>query len=166
MKPVTQQELQNLSELELQREVLVPLFKAMGFRGVIVWGGGSLELGKDIVMWKPGELEQRLNYGVVVKATKISGKAAPVKSSANEVYFQIAQCFANPYIEISSTEERPIHRCWVVSSREITKEAMSAIKGQLRTNGLDRVTQFIDGDTLWDLIREYLPEVGVFEELG
>lgn len=165
MALLTRDELSKLKELDLQQRVLVPLFKAMGFKGVMVWGGGSLELGKDIVMWKTGDLGRRVNYGVVVKAQKITGKAASVTSSANEVYFQIRQCFANPYVEITSTEERPIHRCWVVSSKEITKEAISAIAGQLRADGLDRVTDFIGGDTLWDLIREYMPELGVFDQL-
>ena len=32
------------------------------------FGGGNLERGKDIVMWKESDLGQRLNYGVVVKA--------------------------------------------------------------------------------------------------
>ena len=165
MLSLTRDELSNLKELDLQKKVLVPLFKAMGFRGVTVWGGGSGELGKDIVMWKIGDLGRRFNYGVVVKADKISGKAAPVKSSASEVHFQITQCFANPYLEIASTEERPIHRCWVVSSKEINKEAITAIRGQLRSSGLDRDTDFIDGDQLWDLVREYLPELGVFDQL-
>ena len=165
MKSFTRDELSNLRELDLQKKVLVPLFKAMGFRGVTVWGGGSLELGKDIVMWKRGELDRRINYGVVVKAEKISGKAVPGKGTASEVYFQITQCLTTPYIDLVSTEEQPVHQCWVVSSNEITKEAKYAIKGQLRATGLERVTEFIDGDKLWELIREYMPEVGIFEQL-
>lgn len=165
MALLTRDELSKLKELDLQKQVLVPLFKAMGFRGVTVWGGGSGELGKDIVMWKIGDLGRRLNYAVVVKADKISGKAAPVKSSANEVHFQITQCFANPYVEIASTEEQPIHRCWVVSSKEISKEAITSITGQLRSSGLDRDTDFIDGDKLWDLIREYMPQLGILDQL-
>ena len=162
---LTRDELSKLKELDLQKKVLVPLFKAMGFKGVMVWGGGSLELGKDLVMWRQGDFGRRVNYGVVVKAEKITGKAAPSKSSANEVYFQILQCFANPYIEISSTEEQSIHRCLVVSSNEISKEAITSIAGQLRSSGRDIVTTFINGDELWDLIREFMPEVGVFDEL-
>lgn len=165
MALLTRDELSKLKELDLQKNVLLPLFRAMGFRGVTVWGGGSGELGKDIVMWKIGDLGRRLNYGVVVKAEKISGKAAPARNSANEVQFQITQCFANPYVEISSTEERRIHRCWVVSSQDITKEAILAITGQLRSSGMDRDTDFIDGDKLWKLIRKYMPELGVFEQL-
>lgn len=165
MTLLTRDELSKLKELDLQKRVLVPLFRAMGFRGVTVWGGGSLELGKDLVMWRPGVFGRRVNYGVVVKADKISGKAASGKGSANEVYFQITQCFANPYIEISSTEERPIHRCIVVCSKEISKEAITAISGQMRSGGLDRMTDFVDGDQLWELIREFMPEAGVFDEL-
>ena len=165
MASLTRDQLRKLKELDLQKQVLVPLFKAMGFRGVVVWGGGSLEQGKDIVMWKRDDFGTRINYGVVVKAQRISGKAAAGKGSASEVEFQIRQCLASSYIEISSTEEQPIHRCLVVSSKDISKEALHAMVGSLRASGYDRITQFIDGDMLWDLICENMPEVGIVDRL-
>lgn len=160
----TREQIASMRETQLQKDVLIPLFKAMEFRGVTLYHGGSLELGKDIVMWKEGELRERVNFGVVVKADKVSGKATG-KGSANEVYFQIMQCFNEPYADLTSTEEQKIHRCWVVSSGEITKEAVNAIKGQLANTNLDKVTDFIGGDRLWDLIQQFMPEQGVVEHL-
>ena len=60
--------LKALKEDKLRAEVLIPLFRAMGFRDVFEHHGGSLEQGKDIVMWKPEELRHRVNYAIVVKA--------------------------------------------------------------------------------------------------
>jgi hypothetical protein len=153
-----------MRETQLQQDVLVPLFKAMQFRAVRLYHGGSLELGRDIVMWKQDDLRERVNYGVVVKAGRISGKAVG-KDSANEVLFQIMQCLNEPYADLATAEEQQIQRCWVVSSAEISKEAINAIKSQLRSSHLDKVTEFIDGDRLWELIQEHMPECGIAEQL-
>lgn len=160
----TRSQITEMKEGELQKQVLIPLFRAMRFRDVQLYHGGSLEQGKDIVMWKPDELRERLNYGVVVKAGKISGQASG-KSSAAEVRFQIEQCFNTSFADTISTEERRIHRCYVVTSGEISKEATNAIKDTLRTAGHDRVTDFIDGNKLWELVQKYMPEQTVWDDL-
>lgn len=152
----TREHISQMNEAHLRTQVLIPLFRAMKFRSVMHYHGGILELGKDIVMWKEGELGERVNYGVVVKAEKISGQASG-KGSANEVFFQIMQCFNEPFADITSIEEQRVQRCFVVSAKEISKESINAIKGSLRSNNLDKVTTFIDGDKLWGLVQQYLP---------
>lgn len=161
---LTRGQLAEMNEEQLRTQVLFPLFKKMDFRDVYPYHGGSLEQGKDIVMWKPGDIRERVNYGVVVKAGKVSGKASG-KSSAAEVRFQIEQCFGTPYSDPVTTEEQRVDHCFVISSKEIPKEAISAIKGVFRDNNLDKVTDFISGDKLWELIERYLPERTVWEKL-
>lgn len=160
----TREEVIKMNEANLRTRVLIPLFRAMGFRDVQHYHGGSLEQGKDIVMWKSGDLGERVNYGVVVKVGKINGQANG-RSSAAEVRFQIEQCFGSPYPDIVTTEERSVHRCFVVSSGDITKEAMYAINGALRNASLDKITKFIDGNKLSQLIEEFMPEQNGFEHL-
>jgi len=161
---LTREQLAKMNEKQLRTQVLIPLFKAMGFRDVSHYHGGSLEQGKDIVMWKQGDIRERVNYGVVVKTEKISGKASG-GSSAAEVCFQIEQCFGKPYLDPVTTKEQRVDYCFVVSSKEITKEAINSIQGVLRGNNLDKVTDFISGDKLWELVEEYLPERIVWEKL-
>jgi hypothetical protein len=161
---LTREQLADMDEEQLRTQVLIPLFKKMGFRDVYPYHGGPLEQGKDIVMWKPGDIRERVNYGVVVKAERISGKASG-KSSAAQVRFQIEQCFGKTYPDPVTTEEQKVDRCFVVSSKEIIKEALYAIQGVLRDNNLDKVTDFIGGDKLWELIEKYLPERTVWEKL-
>ena len=161
---LTRQRISEMNEAQLRKEVLIPLFRAMKFHSVMHYHGGTLELGKDITMWKEGDLGERVNYGVVVKAEKVSGQATG-KGSANEVLFQVMQCFNEPYADISSTEQQRVHRCFVVSAKEITKEATNAIKGSLGGQNLDRVTIFVDGDRLWELVQQYLPEQTALEHL-
>lgn len=160
----TLEQLAKMSEAQFQEEVLIPLFKAMGFRGITSYGGGPLELGKDVVMWREEALRKRVNYGVVVKARRISGKAAG-KSSAAEVNFQIDQCFGAPFIDVTSTEEQRVHQCLVVCSKEIKKESINAIRASLAKSNLDRSTTFVGPQDVLDLIDKYMPEQGVFEQL-
>lgn len=160
---ITRSELSMMKEDKLQKEVLIPLFGSMGYQDVHLYQGSS-ELGKDIVMWKPGDLGERVNYAVVVKAKKVSGKAAG-PSSAAEVRFQIEQAFANPWSDPKTTETRRVERCFVVCSKLIQNEAITAIRGVLANNNLDTVTRFINGDELWRLIQKHLPEKAVFENL-
>jgi hypothetical protein len=58
------QEIVKMTEAQFQREVLIPLFKAMRFHAITSYGGGNLELGKDLVMWRKEDLRERVNYGI------------------------------------------------------------------------------------------------------
>jgi len=152
-----------MKEKELQRDVLVPLFEAWGFHDVEVYQGNT-EAGKDLVMWRPGDLNERLNYAVVVKAKPITGKATG-KSSAAEVRFQIEQAFSSEWYDSKTTQAQRADRCFVICSKEIKKEAIAAIQGVLNTNNLEKVTRFIDGDELWELVQRHTPERAVFAKL-
>jgi hypothetical protein len=72
---ITRAQLADMMEAQLQTQVLTPLFKAMGFQDVHLHQGSN-EIGKDIVMWNPDDMDERVNYAVVAKAKSVSGKAA------------------------------------------------------------------------------------------
>jgi hypothetical protein len=152
----TQDQIEKLKEDSLCTEVLVPLFIAMGFRDVRYYHGGSQELGKDIIMWKEGAVGNRENYAVVVKAHRITGKTASGKGSVAEVRTQIEQCFGNPYKDPVNGSDQSVNICWVVSSHEIKKEAITALCAALKSQRLDMLVTFIDGNKLWELIEKYL----------
>jgi len=80
-----------LKEDGLREKVLKPLFEAMGFKDVFLYHGGSLETGKDIVMWREDDFGIRRNWAVVAKATSISGSVT-ARSGAGEVRTQVEQC--------------------------------------------------------------------------
>ena len=86
-------DIQNMSEATLRTEILIPLFKAMGFSDVFEYHGGPQEQGKDIVMWREdaGAVD-RQNYSVVAKAQRITGKVEG-GGGAGEVAVQVQQCF-------------------------------------------------------------------------
>ena len=121
-----------MSEATLRTEILIPLFKAMGFSDVFEYHGGPQEQGKDIVMWREdaGAVD-RQNYSVVAKAQRITGKVEG-GGGAGEVAVQVQQCFGRAYADPVSGQEQDVHRCFIVSSHEIKKEAVIAI-----SRGLD-----------------------------
>ena len=85
--PLSLAALQAMSENTLGTDVLIPLFRKMGFLDVQDYHGGPLEQGKGVVLWKRTEFG-RANYAVVVKTERITSQAAPEKpgSSAGVVF--------------------------------------------------------------------------------
>lgn len=166
MSPVslTKQHLQNLKESDLRTEVLIPLFKAMDFKDVTHYHGGTGEQGKDITMWRENMLGDREYYAVVAKAGRITGEAKG-KGSAAEVQMQIAQALGSKFSDTADLSERQTTRCWVVSSHEIKKEATESIKNALGPRATDGSVRFIDGDELWELINRHQPERAIAQTL-
>jgi hypothetical protein len=162
--PLTRKALAEMDEATLRTRVLIPLFEAMGFLDVFEYHGGAQELGKDIVMWKRDAIRDRLNYAVVAKAGRITGRANG-RSSAGEVTIQVQEAFGAPYQDPRSQLERRVDRCIVVSSRDIKKEATIAICGALRGQRADGHVDFISGDKLWRHIQEFMPGDGAVQKL-
>jgi hypothetical protein len=159
----TREQILKMKEIPLQKEVLIPLFKKMGFRDVRPHQGPG-EIGKDIVMWKNEEIGRRMNYAVVVKAKKITGKV-PGSSSAGQVATQVQQCFGEDYLDSRTLEDCMVHQVFVVTSQEIIPQAKIAIRSILRRSNLDRATTFIDGEALWELIEEHFKDKTVLDML-
>ena len=118
---LTKQLIGQMKEDQLSREVLIPLFKAMGYRDVFYYHGGSGEQGKDIVFWESDKLETRKNYAVVVKSVNITGQAKSVKGAAGEVATQVQQAFGSEYLDPITTDPQQIHECFVVTNKAIKK---------------------------------------------
>src|SRR6185295_6051584 len=80
-------ELELASEKDFCLNFLIPLLGAMGFKDVAYHHGGTLEQGKDIVMWKEGDFTPRSNFAVVAKSRKIAGNVGILQ----EILLQIKQ---------------------------------------------------------------------------
>ncbi len=123
----------------------------MGFNEVFEWHGGAGELGKDFVAWKTNELGHRENLAVVAKATAI--KSNP---QIQDVITQIRQSFNSTYRDpITGVDER-IHRCWVVSNKDLPKETRDRIRASIGNETWDSYTQILDIDDIWELGSKHL----------
>jgi len=156
-------DLERMNEADLRQQVLMPLFTRMGFRDVFEYHGGTGEQGKDIVMWMPNPLGERENYAVVVKAGKVTGRARGA-SSANDVEFQINQSLNSRYTDPVSGDRHRVHRCWVVASGTLGKQAVDAIIAALNPQ-IQRAVQFVGGEKLWALVEEHLGQRLILQRL-
>src|SRR5260370_3409898 len=123
----TKQQVQDMIESDLRKQVLVPLLRAMNFQGVHEYHGNT-EFGKDIVCWKFDELHNRKNLALVVKATHVSGQS----QAAADIEHQVRQCFSKPYIDLSTGSNEEVDRCWIVSNKTINHDAVDPIKAVIR----------------------------------
>lgn len=140
-----------LKEDDFSRDVLVPLFRAMGYRDVRFFGGGALEQGKDIVMWREEPVRGRVNIAVVVKAVPITGEAV-----TGRVIDQLRQAFGKPFLDTATHTEQYVSECFVITPSEVKKEGTNTLQGLLANERFsDRVT-VIDGNRLWEHIEHHL----------
>ena len=161
---ITKSRLQELKEMDLRTEILIPLFRAMGFRDVRHYHGGAGEQGKDIVMWWPTALGDREYHAVVVKAAPITGQAKG-DGSAGEVFMQVSQALGSQFVDTTDLTERTATKWLVVTSHPIRKEAAESIRSALGVKSTDGAVRLVDGDELWELLSKHTPEQTVVEHL-
>jgi restriction endonuclease len=161
---LTKRHLSEMKEKELQNDVLISLFQAMKYQDVKAHGGRT-EYGKDIVMWRETDVSPRLDYAVVVKAEKITGKTTG-NAGVSTILTQIRQCVGKNYLDHITTEARQVKHVYVVSSKEITQEAIEHIEADLSASGLKLIVEFIDGEKLWELIERHMSEKTVLYRLA
>jgi hypothetical protein len=146
--------IQAMNEAQLREDVLIPLFKAAGFKGVHHYHGGAGEQGKDIIMWQEDALGAQEHIGVVVLSKPITGKVEGARSTASKVHFQVRQCLNSKFRNLLKLTEHGIDKCWVVTSQTVKKEARESLANSL---GSDiRSVRIIDGDELWSLVERHL----------
>ncbi len=154
--------LKGLFENDFSRQYLIPLYQKMGFRDVEFYGGGTLELGKDLTMWAPDLGDERRNYSVVVKRGDLKG-AVSGSNSAGEVATQVRQCFATGFKDKLTNAQREIHFCYIVASGSISKETRQSLESQLK-DFWNYITCF-GGDDILGLLREYGITIGITAQL-
>lgn len=149
---ITKNQLKKMKELEFQNEVLVGLFRRMGYRDVTDHSGGPQECGKDLVMWEFNEKKgTRNNIGVVVKAVPITGSFA---KTLGQVQTQICQCLNEPYRDPVTNKEQWVNECWVVTSKKVSKEAHANLGLSQHDK---RAVSFFGCDHVWEWLQKYHP---------
>jgi hypothetical protein len=163
---LTKENIAEMKEDQLCKEVIIPLLKAMGFKDVTYTHGGANEQGKDIVCWKLNELGLRENFALVVKAKSINGKAQTGGGgNAGEVFMQISQTFGKDYIDPIMLQPQTVNICWVVTNQAILTNADESIRSALGGAMAVRNVRFIDGGKLWELVEQYLGKDVVNQKL-
>jgi hypothetical protein len=157
---ITRDRLIAMDEAQLRRDVLVPLFREMGFKDVFEYHGQAMEQGKDIVMWNADPAGTRLNYVAVVKAKPISGQVSG-KGGAGEVCVQVHQSLGSPYVDPQG-QQRIADRCFIVCPHQIKKEALAALQSCIGA-AFSKVA-ILAGDQLWEKIDTHLAERALLDK--
>lgn len=135
-------------EKRFTMEVLLPLFRNMGFTDV-KYNHGNREFGKDITFSEIDRFGVRRNYGVQVKVGDLSGEAS---SDIDKIIGQVEDAFSMPYIDVTSREKRYI------------SDLIIAISGRFKGNAKEKIVEktkkrnlyFLDIDKIQELLTKYM----------
>ncbi|MCJ7813720.1 NACHT domain-containing protein, partial [bacterium] len=144
--------LQKISEHDLTKNFLIPMFesKGMGCKNV-EFTHKHLEFGKDVIYYKDDEYGRRIYTTVQVKKTKIA------TCDVAEVCRQIFEAFGEQFNDASDNKKKDIDKFVFLTSNEIIEDAKQSVSASLRGSNRDRDVTYIDGNQLIDLFDKHLP---------
>lgn len=144
----------NISEDELIAEILLPLFRQLGFHRVTSAGhkDKALEYGKDIWIKYTLPTQHILYFGIQVKKGKLD--AAGVSKSTNvnvaEIHHQALMMLGHEIFDPEVSRTVLVDHAFIVAGGEITKAARNWIGAQLDTAKRSQV-MFMDREDILNL---------------
>lgn len=131
-------------------EVLIPLFRRMGFMSVR-YRHGTKEYGKDITFSEQTSFGSYRHYGVQAKVGDISGEAS---AQIDDILGQLSDAFSMPYWELGSKEARYISTFIIAISGHFTENAREKIAEKVPKGVLGSV-YFLDREAIQELVVRY-----------
>ena len=143
--------LQKLSEKELTKNFLIPLYESegMGYKSVR-YTHKVLEFGKDLICFEDDRYGKRIFTGIQVKAVKIS------TSDIARIVHQIREAFGEPFTD-NDGKKQFLDRFVVATSNEFLEDAKDSLWADLRTDKTDKLVTLVDGNQLVTLLDKHLP---------
>jgi hypothetical protein len=127
--------LDKASEDELIGEVLLPLFRQLGFHRITAAGhkDKALEYGKDIWMRHTLPTQHILYFGIQAKKGKIDAAGVTKGSNANvaEIHAQALMMLAHEIFDPETNKKALVDHAFIVSGGEITKAARNWLASAL-----------------------------------
>jgi len=148
-----QNELVSYSEDKLQKIVVEPLLRAMGFKDVRDRSGVN-ERGKDLTAIKE-EAFGKTYYAIQIKKTKLSGKVATT-DSLSFVINQLRQAIQEKIVFPSEMQPIKPNRLIFITPYPMENSAVCALESSLSDVNSHGVS-IVDGIQLSDLVRQHLP---------
>ena len=142
--------LRNLSEKELTKTFLIPLFQEMGFQNV-KYNHGVLEYGKDIIYCEETKFHKLKHVGVQVKQGDIN------TAIAEKIFSQITEGMSSFTDLADNNKEKPIDEFLVVTSGVIKEYAREKLSKKLGNVHISKPLSFIEGNELVELLEGYMP---------
>ena len=143
--------LDNASEDMLIEEVLLPLFRQLGFHRVTVAGhkDKALEYGKDVWMRFTLPTQHILYFGIQVKKGKLDA-AGVSTSNVAEIHNQVMMMLGHEIFDPEAGRKVLVDHAFIVAGGEITKAARNWLGGKLDAARRSQV-MFMDRDDILNL---------------
>jgi hypothetical protein len=142
--------LEKCSEDELIGEVLLPLFRQLGFHRVTAVGhkDKALEYGKDVWMKFTLPTLHVLYFGVQAKKGKLdaSGMSKAESSNSAEILNQVTMMIGHEIFDAETSRRVLVDHAFIVAGGEITKQAKNWLGERLDATKRSQV-MFMDRDT-------------------
>ena len=148
------QYLDSCTEDELIEDILLPMFRQLGFHRLTSAGhvDKALEYGKDIWMRYVLPTQHVLYFGIQAKKGKLDASGATAVSNSNiaEVYNQVVMMLGHEVFDPESSRRVLVDHAFVVAGGVITKQARNWLGGKLDASKRSQV-MFMDRDDILNL---------------
>ncbi|MCC4293841.1 hypothetical protein [Brevundimonas aurantiaca] len=142
------------SEDELIEEVLLPLFRQLGFHRITAAGhkDKSLEYGKDVWMRFTLPTLHVIYFGLQAKKGKLDSSGVSKDGNANmaEIYNQVLMMLGHEIFDPEVNRKVLVDHALIVAGGEITKAARNWLGGKLDQNKRSQI-MFMDRDDILNL---------------
>ncbi len=146
--------LDTCSEDELTAEILLPLFRGLGFQRITAAGhkDKALEYGKDIWMRYTLPTQHLLYFGLQVKKGKLDASGATKAGNANiaEIHNQALMMLAHTIFDPETNRRVLVNHAFIVAGGEITKAARNWI-GHALDDAKRSQIMFLDREDILNL---------------
>ncbi|MFO1035969.1 MAG: hypothetical protein U1E45_03915 [Geminicoccaceae bacterium] len=146
--------LDRASEDELIEEILVPLFRQLGFHRITAAGhkDKALEYGKDVWMRYVLPTQHILYFGLQAKKGKLdaAGASRPGSSNIAEILNQISMMTGHEIFDPEVSRKVLVDHVFIVAGGEITKAARNWLGGKLDATKRSQVL-FMERDDILNL---------------
>ena len=146
--------LDTASEDELIEEVLLPLFRQLGFHRITAAGhkDKALEYGKDIWMKYTLPTQHVLYFGIQAKKDKLDAAGTSKGSNANiaEIYNQVVMMLGHEVFDPEIGKRVLVDHAFIVAGGEITKQARNWLGNKLDATKRSQV-MFMDREDILNL---------------
>jgi hypothetical protein len=146
--------LDNISEDTLIEEVLLPLFRQLGFHRVTAAGhkDRALEYGKDVWMKYTLPTQHVLYFGIQAKKDKLDAAGVSRIGHANvaEIHAQVTMMLGHEIFDPEIGKRVLVDHAFIVSGGEITKAARNWLGNKLDASKRSQI-MFMDRDDILNL---------------
>lgn len=146
--------LDQCSEDELIEEVLLPLFRQIGFHRITAAGhkDKALEYGKDIWMRYVLPTQHVLYFGIQAKKGTLDSAGLSKGSNANvaEIYNQLLMMLGHEIFDPETSKKVLVDHAFIVAGGEITKQARNWLGGKLDASKRSQIL-FMDRNDILNL---------------